>query len=326
MEILDFTEMRPNERGEHCNSGSIAFGVSLYSKVEVTFIENEVIVVRGSGDRLVVEHFARVMKLLTGYRGGFEFMVEANPYVHQGLGGTASLASAVVISINAGLGSPFGDRDLVKIAAWNYVESGPDGKLYPGQSTGASGWIACKGGFSIVSSDAELAFRHVLPEGYTVMVGVPQTGSPGGSAVGKGVAESYVEIPLLEKLHFYDRFNSAKTCHWTLMRLIPAVIQGDLRRVGDLVWDMMVTNPKGLATVLAHQSCTAIDCLCDIRNCGAEVSFVSAVGPAIVTLTSPNYTDSVRKHLTRHGYSFLALDLVDRGGIATLNGGSGLKL
>ena len=78
------------------------------------------------------------------------------------------------------------------------------------------------------------------------------------------------------------------------MELIPSVIDGDMHRFGDIVWDMVLTGSKGIPTILAHGTYKPIDCLLDIRKTGAEATFVSSVGPSIVTITSNEHLEDVR--------------------------------
>ena len=192
--ILDFTEMRPNLPGVHCNSGSLGFGVSLYSTVELTLIKEPKIVIRklSQGKSKLLKQVALIMKKLTDYKGSFEISAEPISYPHVGLGSTAALTCALYNAINIALGHPFTDRELVKISAFNYVEEGPNNKLYPGQSTGMSGWVALKGGICIVTAEAELVIRDEIPENYKVIVGLPEIKE-------KGIAESEKELPDLQK-------------------------------------------------------------------------------------------------------------------------------
>jgi len=314
IEILDFTEMRPNIGGMHCNSGSVSFGIGLYSTVKVQFLDKPEIIVENCKHKNQLRHYALIMSELTNYNGGFIIEAEPNQYEHVGLGSTASLNHAVLNAINVGLGKPFSDREIVKIGAWNYVETGNDGNLYPGQSTGASGWIALKGGLCIISSDAELVFRVQIPDDLKVVVGLPDLSRIFQDSKTKGVDDSSVELPFLKKLYFYERFNSGKICHWVLMRLMPLLLQNNYHDIGELIWDMVVTNSKGIATILAHNTLYPIECLMDLRKTGAEVSFLSSVGPGIVTLCTSKYLNAVKKILKLHKCRILMFNIDNYGG------------
>ena len=185
--------------------------------------------------------------------------------------------------------------------------------MLPGQSTGASGWVALKGGFCVITSENELAFHKDMPSGYDVIVGIPVLTEILNQDKGKGVADSDVEMPFLDKLRHYDRFNSAKMCYWTLMELIPSVINNDMKRFGNIIWDMVLTGSKGTPTILAHGTYKPLDCMLDIKKTGAEATFVSSVGPSVITIASKKYHDAVKKVYLRYGYKILELEFDNTG-------------
>ena len=308
--ILDFTEMRPNLPGTHCNSGSLGFGVSLYSKIGLTLIDKQDVIIIGElpeEKSKLLRHVALVMKKLTDYKGGFKISAEAILYPHVGLGSTAALTCALYNAINIALGKPFTNRELVKIGAFNYVEEGPDNKLYPGQSTGMSGWVAIKGGMCIVSAEAELVVREEIPENYEVVVGLPEIKE-------KGIAESEKELPDLQKFYLYDRFNSAKICHWVLMRLIPAIKSKNYKEVGEITWDMFTNSCKGVGAIMLRESSEILEILIELRKAGGEICFISSVGPAIAVLAPSEFTDEIVRIYKNHNQKVLKLKVDNKGG------------
>lgn len=309
--ILDFTEMRPNLPGTHCNSGSLGFGVSLYATVGLTLIDKSNVIISGKlskGENKLLKHVALIMKKLTDYRGGFEISIkEIIPYHHVGLGSTAALTCALYNAINIALVRPFTDRELVKISAFNYVENGPNDKLYPGQSTGLSGWVALKGGICIVTAEAELVIRDEIPKNYKVVVGLPKIEE-------KGIAESEKELPALQKFYLYDRFNAARICHWTLMKLIPAIKSKNYKEVGEITWDMFINSCKGIGIVMLWGSSEILEILFELKKAGGEICFISSVGPAIVTLVPFKLVDDIVKIYQRHNQKALKLNIDNRGG------------
>ena len=305
--ILDFTEMRPNLDGKHCNSGSIGFGIGLYSKVKIKLTKEPDIVFKSKENSNLLNHFAVIMKKITDYEGGFIIEAEPNSYSHIGLGSTASLTCALVNVINIALGNPFNERELVKIEAFNYVEEGGDGNLYGGQSTGLSGWVSLRGGFIITTAEAELVAREEIPTHYKVVIGI-------SSLKTKGVAGSDIELPVLERWSFHDRINSAKICHWTLMKMIPALKAKDFKQVGILVWEMLIAGTKGVPAILAFGSVKPLECLLELKQTGAEMVFMSSVGPSLVALTSEDKIDAIKNIYKKHNYQLLVLEVDNKGG------------
>lgn len=306
--ILDFTEMRPNLNGQHCNSGSIGFGIGLYSEVKIRLLHEPKIIFKNDNNAALIKHFLIIIKKITDYKGGFEIETKPASYQHVGLGNTASLSCAVVNAANIALGHPFTDREIVKIEAFNYVEEGKDGKLFGGQSTGMSGWVALKGGFIITTAEAELVAREPIPDNYKVVVGLPPLEN-------KGVAESDIEIPILERFYFHDRINSAKICHWTLMKMIPALKVGDFKQVGILAWEMLVAGTKGVPAILAFGSIKPLACLLQLKQAGAELAFMSSVGPGLIALVDEKKENAIKKIYDKYKCKVLVFNIDNDGGI-----------
>lgn len=278
--ILDMSKLCLSGQDPRCEPGSVSMGCNLFSEAEVELTNQPNIVVEEGSERpLIVRHFALLMKKLTGYGGGFRIKTKGHGHSHIGLGSTASIIDAVAFAINETLGNPIDDRWLVKILAYNYGEEGrTPNKLFPGQSTGASGWVAKKGGFIVVSSFAELVHRSDFPEGYVIVAGSP-------TKQGKGITKSEVENPNLDMLRHYDRFMASRICYWTLMDLMPAAIQQDVKKMGDIIWDFMVTSGKGLQTIIPRKDLRPFNVMVELRKVGIEVVFLSSVGPAIIAVT-----------------------------------------
>ncbi len=319
--ILDMTKLVPSGQSTLCDAGSISFGIDLRSQVRLVLRkDDDRIVVHDDENRLILQHRLRILRTLTDYRGGFELWSRPNDYRHIGLGSTASLTCAASLAVNIALGSPFKDRELVRLDANNYVESDSAGEvLLPGQSTGASGWVASRGGLCVVASGNELVYRGEMPDDYRVIIGIPELKEIVGRDSGKGIGDSDVEMPFLNKLRHYDRFNASKICYWTLMELIPAVAASDIEKFGDVVWDMVLTGSKGVPTILAHGTYKPLDCLLALREAGVAAAFVSSVGPSIVTIASPDRIEATLAVFRSHGCNTIETSF-DNHGLEILEG------
>jgi len=170
-----------------------------------------------------------------------------------------------------------------------------------------SGWVSLKGGFMIITAEAELVLRQEIPDSYKVVVGIPPIES-------KGVAESDIELPILERFSFHDRINSAKICHWTLMKMIPALKAKDFKQVGILAWEMLIAGTKGVPAILAFGSIKPLECLLELKQAGAEMAFMSSVGPGLVVLTSEDKIDAIKNIYNKHNCQILVLEVDNKGG------------
>lgn len=289
--ILDMTKLVLSGHESLCDAGSVSFGVDLCSYAQVTIVDEPCIHIAPDCERpLVVQHVALLMDRLVAFsKCGLGVLIKAwgHHYEHVGLGSTAGIMDAVALALNTAFGDPIDDRWLRKILAFNYMEEHPSQTmLVPGQSTGASGAIARYGGACLVSSGAELVYRRNVPAALEIVIGIPLLADGVQGMSGEGVVESDVEIPSIDIIRHYERFNAARVCYWVLMELLPALETDDYRKVGDVIWDILLTGSKGTPTIIAHGTTRPLEILLDLRRAGVEVAFMSSVGPAIVTITS----------------------------------------
>ncbi|PIU62485.1 hypothetical protein COS83_02410 [archaeon CG07_land_8_20_14_0_80_38_8] len=278
--VLDYAKLHPTSEENDYKAGAVGFGVGLYTLAEITLTDNPDIEAKGDSP-LVAKHIASIMKQTTKYEGGFSISCKSHNYKHMGFSSTGSLSSAVANGINILLGNPYTDDSLVKLVAHNYAEDSElkEGYLTPGISTGSSGHIAQKGGITVVSSDCELIMRRPIPEGTKIVYGVPPIESGG-----KGPETSDVDVHSLSWIRHIDRFNAAKVCYWILMDFMPAMNQGNLKNMGNVLYDTMFCGSKGAPLAPMHGG-DLLGVIFEQRVSGVETCFMSSAGPALVALT-----------------------------------------
>lgn len=288
-------------------AGSVSFAADIFSHVEIELIDgSEIILTDDTIRKPVVKHAASLIKNVLKYDGGLRVEARDHGYHHVGLGSTAILAYAVAYAINISLGNPLNDRWLIKTVMYNYAEEGPPGLVFPGFSTGATGWIAKYGGGIIVSPFAELVHKCELPEDWSVIVGIPPK-------KGSSVADSEVEIPILDICRHYDRFMSARVCHWILTEFFPAMVNHDLKKMGDVAWDIVLTCTNGLPTMLFRGDVEIIKILHELRRAGIEMVFESSIGPGVIAITTKDKEGLVKDILNKKDFEVVLTNLNNKG-------------
>lgn len=278
--VLDYAKLHPTCEGDDYKAGAVGFGANLYTYVDVILTENPDVKINGDSP-LVAKHIALIMKKTTGYKGGFSISCKSHRYRHVGFSSTASLSNAVANAINILLGRPYSENLLIKFVSHNYAEESDlkKGYLTPGISTGNSGHINQKGGIVVVASDCELLMRQPVPEGTKIIGAIPSLES-----VGKGPETSDVDVHSLSWIRHIDRFNAAKVCYWVLMDFMPAMIQGNLKKMGDVLYDIMFCGSKGAPLGSIHGG-NLLGMIFEQRAAGVEMCFMSSAGPGLVAMT-----------------------------------------
>jgi len=304
--ILDMTKIAPSGHDTLGDPGSISFGVDLHAYAEVTLTDEPGIRISADSERpLIVQHAGMLMSQLLKldeHKLGLELRAWGHGYDHVGLGSTANVMDAIGLGVNALFGNPIDDRWLRKFLTFNYLEEGVDqGDMIPGFATGGAGAVARFGGVCIVSSGAELVYRSAIPDGSEIVIGIPPMSGVQDGKKGKGIATSEVEIPSIDIIRHYERFNASRFCYWVLMEMMPALEMGDLRKVGDAIWDILLTGSKGTPTIVSHGTLMPLQITMELRQEGIEVAFMSSVGPAVAAIMSADKKSRAVSVFERHG-------------------------
>jgi len=280
MTTLDLSAMYLTGQGI-CKSGSASFGVNLYANAKIELIEEpEIIIEEGTNKPLVAKHVALLLKKELKYKGGFKIKAWDHGYPHVGLGSTPALASAVSNAINLALGKPIDEKYLIKLLAANHLEEGQlKDLLLPSGSIGAGSAIAKYGGLVVISGFGEIVFRKDMPKNCSVFIGLQHKK--------EAIDSSKSIINPLNKWKHCDRFMAGMVCYWVLMDLMPAVINGDLKKMGDVIWDITLVGTKGIPAIIEQlEDIDRIKILKDLRKNNIELVFMSSLGPGIVAVSN----------------------------------------
>jgi len=297
--VLDLTKLQPTAEKNDYKAGALGFAGKIYSEAEIELIKENKI----SADNILAEHVAKIIKEVTGYKGGFVINTKSHSYKHVGFASTATLCEAVANGINILLGKPFDDKELVKFIAHNYGEESEKKKGYltPGISTGSSGNLVQRGGIGITASDCELVIWDTYPEGTKIIAGIPDV--PG---VGKGPETSDVDVFSLDWVRYIDRFNAAKVCYWLLMDFAPALKQHDLKKMGTVLYDISFGGTKGAPLIALHGG-DLLGIILEMRLAGVEICFMSSAGPGLVAMTKDK-SEEVIKIFKKHNCKVVEIE------------------
>jgi len=319
--VLDMNRFNLNRPG----GGGLGFAVEIFFHATVRAIPEPEI--RVNGDRqLITRHFAYAFKKLLNYSGGFEIELEDHKRRHVGLGSSIGSMCAVCLGMNEVLGRPFHGWELRRIMGFHACEESPIGQDYllPAFETGIGAMAGVNGGWIVASDDLTMVYRVPLPDTRAIIF-IPDVESLADEYTGKETsAESEAEL-LLRRARFLDSMQAGAKAELVLLDMIPAMIRGDLKKIGDALFDISYLGSKRAECEQHGAYGTPIySYINTFRGIGAEIAGMSSVGPTIFALTQSQETyDKILQYLKDHGVAdsrIIETRVDNMGGTITENG------
>lgn len=267
--VLDMNRFAP----EHPGGGGLGFAIAIPTTVRARCIEgpDEIRYAREP----VLRHFLAVFRAATGYAGGFAVEADQHAHAHVGLGSTSTVLIATAHALNAAVGSPLSDDQLRLLVGNNYAEETETGEIAFGFETGVGPAASTYGGMVVMGDGLSLAYQHPFAEGYTAFIIIPSSGISSA-----GTKEFDLLMNRARSLDYQDRELKA---YMMLMDLVPALEAGDVRKVGDVVWEIEFRGSK--RAEIEHHTFSIYTYMNRLREAGFEFVGMSSVGPSIAVIT-----------------------------------------
>ena len=283
--------------------GGIGCAIEVFFRAKVRSTKTPEIVV--NGDRpLLTTHYGKLFQQLLGYGGGFEIELFDHERRHVGMGSSIGTMVAVSVGMNEVLGRPFDGRELRRIIGYHSCEESPTGNgfLIPAFETGMGAMAGLNGGWILGTDDLEIAYRVALPDTRCVIF-IPDVPTLDDEFTGRGTAaESEAEL-LLRRARQLDSLQAGVKSQLIFCDMLPAMIKGDLKAIGDTMFDLCFLGSKR-AECEQHGAHGApiYDYISSFREMGTEITGMSSVGPTIFALTRSDETyDRILKYLGSQG-------------------------
>jgi beta-ribofuranosylaminobenzene 5'-phosphate synthase len=267
--VFDMNRFSPGRAG----GGGLGFALQLYCSVEVSCTKSGVEI---DYSRVgIIRHFVDVFKAITGYQGGFRIRAKDHQHQHVGLGSTSTIMISLANALNYAVGSPLTSDQLRKIVGNNYVEETADDTIAFAFETGVGPAVSTYGGMAIMGDELALAYHHPFAEGKNVFVVIPSS-----DISSAGTKEFDLLMNKARVLDYRDRELKA---YLMLMDMIPAIEEDDLKRIGNIVWEIEFRGSK--RAEVEHHSFEIYHYLNQLREGGLEFVGMSSVGPSIAIIT-----------------------------------------
>ncbi len=319
--VLDMNRFNLNRPG----GGGLGFAVEIFFHAKVKAIPEPEIRVTGER-KLITEHFGYAFKELLGFKGGFEIDLHDHKRRHVGLGSSIGSMCAICLGMNEVLGRPFHGWELRRIMGFLACEESPIGADYllPAFETGIGAMAGVNGGWIVASDDLTMVYRVPLPDTKAIIF-IPDVASLEDEYTGKETsAESEAEL-LLRRARFLDSMQAGAKAELVLLDMIPAMIRGNLKKIGDALFDISYLGSKRAECEQHGAYGTPIySYINTFRGIGAEIAGMSSVGPTIFALTQNQETyDKILKYLSDHNVPesrIIETNVDNMGGTITENG------
>lgn len=267
--VLDMNRFAP----DHPGGGGIGFAIQCYCSAEVSCTKKEVVIDYNRAP--IVRNFVEVFRNVTGYKGGFRIKVTDHEHKHVGLGSTSTVMIAVATALNQAVGSPLANTQLRHLIGHNYVEETADGNIAFGFETGVGPAVSTYGGMAVMGDELSLVYHHPFAEGMNVYIIIPPT-----DISSAGTQEFDLLMNKARTLDYRDRELKA---YLFLMDLIPALEKGDVRKAGDVIWEIEFRGSK--RAEVEHHSFEIYHYMSMLREKRLEFIGMSSVGPSIAVVT-----------------------------------------
>lgn len=296
--VLDMNRFAPNRPG----GGGIGFALKIYCGAEVTCTPAET-TIDYSRDP-IIRHFVEVFRKVTGYRGGFGIKAWDHERKHVGLGSTGTVLVAVAHAMNAAVGSPLNAEQIRMLIGNNYAEETADGRVTLGFETGVGPAVATYGGMAVMGDELSLVCHHPFAQGKNVFIIIPPT-----EVSSAGEKEFDLLMNRARNLDYRDRELKS---YLVLMDLVPALIVSDLKRMGNVIWEIEFRGSK--RAEVEHHSFAIYTYMSKLRESGFEFVGMSSVGPSIAVVTDRPEAE-VAEMLRPLGLEIALMTAVDNEGL-----------
>ncbi|MBD3351046.1 MAG: hypothetical protein GF364_06130 [Candidatus Lokiarchaeota archaeon] len=218
---------------------------------------------------------------------------------HVGLGSNACLMAATCQSINALYDSPLSIRSIMQIIGHNFAESYMQ-KCVLGLDTGLAPSVVILGGFNLVSMNSVIVWHDDFSFLKKILIIKPNIDRP--------KFDGSEDEVMLNRSFYEDSKARGYKSYEILMDLIPAIIDKDTKKIGEIIWNIQFSGTH-LSMIQKYGSYGAemYSLLGKLKTLGAEILGLSSVGPSIFAHSSKE--NNIESFLADHHLKYFLTEI-----------------
>lgn len=282
---------------ENPGGGGLVFGTDLLETIcTVTVTESRGIKLLQPA-RPSALHIARLFEKLFDLEVGLTIQVNQQIREHLGLGSTTMLLLATSVAINEAFDCPLSNRQLRRVLGYNYVEDSESAELVnPGYQSGCASVAGLYGGLTLVSDDLEIAAHMKFPDGYKVLLFVPNSEIQRVGGLSRTFEGEMQAIAAGQR--FWPLINA--TTRRVFFELIPAMCKKDIRQIGQVIYDLNFMMGK-IATIIVRYSVAYYTLFEKMYCMGADIVGLSSAGPIVYAIANEQILGNIAQQLEING-------------------------
>ncbi|NLB01229.1 MAG: GHMP kinase [Methanomicrobiales archaeon] len=296
--VLDMNRFSP----DHPGGGGIGFAIGIYCTAEVECIPSGIEI--DYTREPILRHFTEAFRQVVGYTGGFKICAHDHQHEHVGLGSTSTILIAAANALNVAVGSPLTPDELRQLLGCNFVEETAAGSVAFGFETGVGPAASTYGGMVVMGDELALVYQHAFARDKNVFIAIPASDI-------SSAGEKEFDL-LMNKARTLDYRDRELKSYLVLMDLIPALERGDLRKAGDVIWEIEFRGSK--RAEVEHHGFEIYSYMAALRDAGLEFVGMSSVGPSIAVITG-RPEEEVAAILEKAGLRIAIATTVDNEGL-----------
>ena len=218
---------------------------------------------------------------------------------HVGLGSNACLMAAICQSINTMFDNPLSTRSIMQIIGHNFAESHMQ-KCILGLDTGLAPSVVLLGGFNLVSINSVIVWHDDFSLLRKILIIKPNIHRP--------EFDGSEDEAMLNRSFYEDNKARGYRSYEILMDLIPAIINKDTKKIGEIIWNIQFSGTH-LSMIQKYGAYGAemYSLFGNLKTLGAEILGLSSVGPSIFVYSS-DY-DNIVSFLASSGLKYFSTEI-----------------
>ena len=258
--------------------GGLGFAIDLENSLDIVVSDSDEVDAEPLQEPLI-HHYVLLMRKVLGFTFGLRIKCSMADVMqlHSGLGSSIALACGCVQGINVLCGAPLSHEEVRRLIGDNFAEV-CQGRLSRGLETGVGSAVILRGGLAFVGDEIVTLYSSRNLDGIPVVLVRPGAPRPD--------SDQPESLDMLNRSLLLDASYRYVRAYRIVMDIIPALTRGDLKALGDVIWDFQFSGTH-LSMVQGRfdLGLELLRIMMLLRRAGTPIVGMSSVGPTIYAVS-----------------------------------------